>query len=197
MIPAGLAVLHAQVSEDLVRSLTRRAQLNCSAPDGTMIQGNFDPVSWQCAKAIVGPFYCRHGLAGEIFDQSCRFKLAERPNTIEIHMDKWKASLVIFVNHDECRAGHCHGRCPKTLCNSANERRLACSERSEESDRFSPAKYTAHRLTKEIRVLVRCRNQCPWQARCDATACGRLFGLGIPGDVRSFSSAGVHKGSVR
>ena len=78
MYPAGLAVLHAQAGEELVRLRPRRAQLNRSAPRGTMVQRNVDPVLRQRGKALVGPFYCRHGLAGEILDQSCRFKLAGR-----------------------------------------------------------------------------------------------------------------------
>src|SRR5438477_10112147 len=101
MYPTGFAVLYAQAEEDFVRLRPRRAHLNRSAPRGTMmVQHNVDPVLWQHNKALVGPFYCRHDLTGEVFDQSCRFKLAWRANTIQIHVDKRKASLVIFVNHD-------------------------------------------------------------------------------------------------
>jgi len=41
---AGLAVLYACEGEDLIRLWTCRAQLNCPAPRGTMVQRNFDPV---------------------------------------------------------------------------------------------------------------------------------------------------------
>ena len=146
MYLVGLAVLRAQAGEELVRLRPRRAHLNRSAPRGTMVQRNLDPVLRQHGKALVGPFYCRHGLAGEILDQSCRFKLAGRANTVQIHVGKRQASLVIFVNHDECRAGDCRRRCAQTLRDSANERRLAGSERSVERDRFSPAKHAADHL---------------------------------------------------
>src|SRR5580765_6967642 len=100
MYPAGFAVLYAQVGEELVRLRPRRAYLNRSAPRGTMVgQRNVDPVLRQHGTAFVGPFYCRDGLAGEILEQSCRFELAGCTNTIQIHVGKWQASLVIFVNH--------------------------------------------------------------------------------------------------
>ena len=146
MHPAGLAVLYAQVGEDLVRLRPRRAQLNRSAPRGTMVQRNLEPVLRQRGKALVGPFYCRHSLAGEILDQSCRFKLAGRANTVQIHVGKRQAPLIIFVNHDECRAADGRRRCAQTLRDSANERRLAGAERSVECDRFSSAKYVADHL---------------------------------------------------
>ena len=145
MHPDGLAVLPAREGEDLVRIRPRRAQLNRPAPRGTMVQRNLDPVMRQRGKALVGPLYCRHGLAGEIFDQSCRFKFVGRANTVQIHVGKRQPPL-IFVNHDECRAGHCRRRCAQTLRDSANERRLAGSERSVERDRFSSAKRTAEHL---------------------------------------------------
>src|SRR5262245_19852272 len=95
---------------------------------------------------IVGPFYCHHGLVGEILDQSCRFKLTGRANTIEIHMDQRQAPFIICVNQNECRTGHSQWRCAKTLRDSANECRLTGSERSIERDRFSPTNYAADRL---------------------------------------------------
>ena len=146
MHPARLAVLHAQAGENLVGLLSCCEQLNRSAPHGTMVKRNFDSVLRQRGKALVGPFYGRHGQAREILGQSCRFKFAGRANTIQIHMDKRQASLIIFVNHDECGTGHRQWRCTKTLCDSANERRLAGPERSVERNRFSPAKYAADRL---------------------------------------------------
>jgi len=145
MHPAGLAVLTAREGEDRVRIRPRRAQLNRPALRGTMVQRNLDPVLRQRGKALVGPFYCRHGLAGEILDQSCRLKFVGRANTVQIHVGKRQAPL-IFVNHDECRAGYCRRRCAQTLRDSANERRLAGSERSIERDRFSSAKRTAEHL---------------------------------------------------
>jgi hypothetical protein len=111
-----------------------------------MVQSNFDPVLRQRGKALVGPFYGRHSQAREILGQSYRFKFAECANTIQIHMDKRQTPLIVFVNHDECGTGHRHWRCAKALCDSANERRLAGSERSIERDRFSSAKYAANRL---------------------------------------------------
>ena len=146
MHPAGLAVLHARKGEDLVRLRPGHAQLNRPAPRGTMVQRNLDPVQRQRGKALVGPFYCRDGLAGEILDQSCRFKLAGRADTVQIHVGKRQAPLIIFVNHDECRAADCRWRCAQTLRDPANERRLAGSERSVERDRFPPAKHAADHL---------------------------------------------------
>ncbi len=111
-----------------------------------MVQSNFDPVLRQRGKALVGPFYGCHGQAREILDQSYRFKFVGGANTIQIHMDKRQASLIVFVNHDECGTGHRHWRCTKTLCDSANERRLTGSKRSVERDRFSSAKHAADGL---------------------------------------------------
>ncbi len=146
MHPARLAVLHAQAGENLVGLLSCCEQLNRSAPHGTMVKRNFDSVLRQRGKALVGPFDGRHGQTREILDQSYRFKFVGCANTIQIYMDKRQASLIIFVNHDECGTGHRQWRCAKTLRDSANERRFAGSKRSVERDRFPPEKYAADRL---------------------------------------------------
>ena len=118
-----------------------------------MVQRNLDPILRQHGEPLIGPFYCRHGLAREILDQSCRFKLAGRANTVQIHVGKRQAPL-IFVNHDECRATYCRRRSTEALCDSANERRLAGSERSVERNRFSSTKRATNHLAKPISVLV-------------------------------------------
>ena len=110
-----------------------------------MTQGHLNPVLRQQVKTLVRPFDGCHGLAREILHHTCRFKLAERANAIPVHVGQWQTPLV-FVNHDEGRTGDCRWRCAKTLRDSANERRLAGSERSVERDRFPSPKRTSEHL---------------------------------------------------
>jgi hypothetical protein len=146
MFLSRFAVLSARECEDIIRRRSRSVQLNSPALRVTVAQCNLDPIMRQQTKALIGPFYGSHSLAGEIFDQSCRFKLANRANTIQIHMGKRQTPLV-FVNHYEGRAGHRCRRCAKTLGDSANKRCFARSERSVKRDRFSSAERTTERLT--------------------------------------------------
>ena len=111
---AGRAVLYARARDDFVGLWPCCAKLNRPAPRSAMVQRNVDPVLRQRSQALVGPFYCRHGLAGEILGQSCRFKFAGRTNTVQIYMGKRQASLIIFVNHDECRAADCRSIATKS-----------------------------------------------------------------------------------
>jgi hypothetical protein len=60
---------------------------------------------------------------------------------------KRQTPLIIFANHHEGRAAYSGRRCTEALRDSANESRLAGSERSIERDCFSSAQHTADRFT--------------------------------------------------